>query len=78
LEDGGQEVQVGQQGFLGVEASAGIEGGGVIQQVEQDLFVLGVGPPSVGAGIVLPEGAPITRLPAFDRFRRLLVAGVGG
>ena len=51
-----------------VEASAGIEAGGIIQQVEQDLFVLGVGKPGVGAGIVLPEGAEITRLPAFDRF----------
>ena len=78
LEDRGQEVEVGQQGFFGVEASAGIEAGGVIQQVEQDLFVLGVGQPSMGAGIVLPEGAQITRLPAFDRFRGLLVAGVGG
>ena len=69
---------MGQQGFFGVEASAGIEAGGVVQEVEQDLFVRGVGQPSVGAGIVLPQGAQITGLPAFDRFGGLLVAGVGG
>ena len=78
LEDAGQEVEVGQQGFLVVEAGAGIEAGGVVEEVEQDLFVGGVGQPGVGAGIVLPEGAQIPGLPAFDRFRRLLVTGVGG
>ena len=77
LEGAGQEVEVGQQGFFVVEASAGIEAGGIVQEVQEDLLVLGVGQPGVGAGVILPEGTPVTGLPAFDWFGRLLVASVG-
>lgn len=78
LEDAGEEVEVGQEGFAGVEAGARVEAGGVIQDVQQDLFVGTSGQPGVGAGIVLPEGTVITGLPAFDGLGAGFVAGVGG
>jgi len=52
--------------------------GGIVQNIEQRLFVGLAGPPGVGAGIVLPEGAQIAGLPAFDRLGRGFVAGVRG
>jgi len=78
LEDAGQEVEVSQEGFARVEACAGVEAGGVVENVQEDLFVVVVGQPGVGAGVVLPEGAVVAGLPALDGFGRGLVAGVGG
>jgi hypothetical protein len=56
LESAAEEVEVGQEGFAGVEAGARVVAGGIIEQIEQDLFVGGAGEPSVGAGVVLPKG----------------------
>jgi len=78
LEDFGEEVQMGQQGFGGIEACADIEACGVIQDVEAGLFVGVAGQPSMGAGVVLPERAQVASLPAFDGFGGGFVAGVGG
>ena len=78
LEDAGEEVEVGQEGFAGVEAGAGVVAGGVVQQVEQDLFVGVAGQPGVGAGVVLPEGAVVAGLPAFDGFGVAVCSGCRG
>jgi len=78
LKDAGEEVEVGQEGFAGVEAGAGVEASGVVEDVQEDLFVGGAGEPGVRAGIVLPEGAVVAGLPAFDGLGGLLVARVGG
>jgi hypothetical protein len=77
LEDAGKEVEVGQQGFGGIEAGAGVEAGGVVEDVEENLFVGAAGQESVGCGVVLPEGAVVAGLPALDGFGRGFVAGVG-
>ena len=37
LEDAGKEVEVGQQGFGGIEAGTGVEAGGVVEDVQEDL-----------------------------------------
>jgi len=76
--DAGEEIQMGQEGFAGIEASAGVEAGGVVQDVEEGLFVWVCGQPGMGAGIILPEGAVVAGLPAFDRLGRGFEAGVGG
>ena len=76
-EDAGQEIKMSQEGFAGVEACAGVVAGGVIQNIKQGLFVGIAWQPCVRAGVVLPEGTQIAGLPAFDRFGRGFVAGVG-
>ena len=77
LEDAGEEVEVGQESFAVVEACAGIEARGVVEDVQQDLFVGASGQPGMRAGVILPEGTVVADLPAFDGFARGFVAGVG-
>ena len=77
LKDAGKEIEVGQEGFTEVEACAGVEAGGVIKNVQQGLLVGAAGQPGVRAGVILPEGAEVAGLPAFDRFWGGFVAGVG-
>jgi hypothetical protein len=77
LEGAGQEIKMGQQGFAGVEACAGVVTGGIVQNIEQHLFVGLPGQPGVGVGVVLPERAVVTGLPTFDGFGRGFVAGEG-
>ena len=76
LKDAGEEVEVGQQSFSGIESRARVQARGVVEDVQQDLLVGAAGQPGVRAGIVLPEGAVIAGLPAFDRFAGGLVARV--
>lgn len=78
LEYAGQEVQVRQERFARVEAGAGVVTRGVVQEVQQGLFIGGAGQPGMGAGIVLPERAVVASLPAFDGFGCGFVARVGG
>ena len=78
FEDAGQEIKMGQQGFGGIEARSDIEACGIIQDVEEGLFVGFAGQPGMRAGVVLPERAQIPGLPAFDGFGGGFVAGVGG
>ena len=77
LEDAGEEVEVGEEGFSGVEACAGVEARGIVEDVQEDLFVGATGQPSVGCGVVLPERPVVAGLPAFDGFWGGFVAGVG-
>jgi hypothetical protein len=77
LENTGEKIEMGQEGFARVEPCAGVEPRGVVEDFQQDLFVGTAGQPSVRGGIVLPEGAVIAGLPAFDGFANGFVAGVG-
>ena len=78
LEDAGEKIEMGQEGFAGVKPCAGVEAGGIVEDFQQDLFVGTAGQPGVRGGIVLPEGTVIACLPAFDGFGSGFVAGVGG
>ena len=78
LEGAGEKVEVGQQGFRGVEACAGVQARGIVEDFQEDMFVGIAGQEGVGRGVVLPEGAVVAGLPAFDGFGRGFVAGVGG
>lgn len=78
FEDAGEEVPMGQQGFGGIEACPDIEAGGVVEDVEEGLFVGVAGQPGMGAGVVLPERSQVAGLPAFDGFGGGFVAGIGG
>jgi hypothetical protein len=77
LEDAGKEVEVSEQGFGGVEACAGVETCGVVEDFQEDLFVGAAGQPGMRGGVVLPERAVVACLPAFDGFAYRFVAGVG-
>jgi len=76
LEDAGEKVEVGEEGFRGIEACAGVEAGGVVEDFQEDLFVGAAVEEGVGGGVVLPEGAVVASLPAFDGFALGFVAGV--
>lgn len=77
LESAGEEVEMGEEGFGGIETRAGVEAGGVVEDFEENLLVRGAGQEGVRGGVVLPEGAVVAGLPAFDGFGRGFVAGVG-
>ena len=77
LEDTREEVEVGEEGFSRIEACARVEAGGVVEDFQEDLFVGAAVEEGMGCGVVLPEGAVIAGLPAFDGFGRGFVAGVG-
>ena len=64
--------------FGGVNAGAGVEPCGVVDDLEKRLRVRVAGEPGVRGGVVLPERAEVADLPAANGFKRLLVAGVGG
>ena len=77
LQGAGEEVEVGEQGFGGVEARAGVEAGGVVEDFQEDLFGGATRQEGVGCGVVLPEGTVVPGLPAFDGLGSGFVAGVG-
>ena len=77
LEDAGEEIEVGEEGFCGVKACAGVEACGVVEDFQEDLFVVTAGQKGVRCGVVLPERAVVAGLPAFDGFGWGFVAGVG-
>ncbi len=72
-----EKVQMGQQGFGGIKPRPNIVARGVIEQVEEGLFGGIVWQPGMGTGVILPEGAQIPHLPAFNGLGRDLVTGVG-
>ena len=78
LKDAGEEVEVSQQSFGWVEARARIETRGIVENVQEDLFVGAVGQPRVWSGVVLPECAVVAGLPAFDGFGGAFEASVWG
>ena len=77
LEDAGKEVAVGQEGFGGVAACAGVEARGLGEDFQEDLLVGTAGQPGRWGGVVLPERAVIAGLPAFDGLAHGLVASGG-
>lgn len=77
FESGGEEIEMGQEVFPWIEACTGVETGGIVRDVEQDLFVGLTWEPGVGAGIILPEGAKVAGLPAFDGFAQGFESGTG-
>ena len=77
LEGAGEEVEVGEESFGGIESRPGVEAGGVVEDFEEDLLGIVAGQEGVRRGVVLPEGAVVAGLPAFDGFGRGFVAGVG-
>ena len=60
-----------------IEACAGVETCGIVEDVEQNVLVLLIGQPEVMAGIVLPEGSKVLNLPPAHGLGRRFVAGVG-
>ena len=78
LEGAGEEVEVGQEGLAFIESGTDVVAGGVVQEVEPDLFLAGAREEGVRGGVVLPEGPFVADLPAFDGLGRGLVAGVWG
>jgi hypothetical protein len=71
-----QEVQVGQEGFGRIEPRTDVETGGVVQEVEQDVFMGLERQPVMGRGVILPERSPVLRLPSLDGFAHLFITGV--
>ena len=77
LKGAGKKIEVSEQGFGGIEACAGVETCGIVEDFQEDLFVGAAGQPGVWSGVVLPERAVVASLPAFDGFADWFVAGVG-
>src|ERR1017187_6536849 len=73
LEGAREKVKMSQQCFAGVEASPRVKASGIIQEVQEGLFVGRGRKPGVRAGIVLPESPQVTGLPAFDGLGGLFV-----
>lgn len=72
---GGQEIQVRQKRFGRIKAGC-IEPGGVVENIEQDLFFRAAGEEGMRGGIVLPKCAEIADLPAADRLWLALETGI--
>src|SRR5438876_6301528 len=67
-----------QQSFGRVETSPGVVAGRIIQYIQENLFIGLARQPAVRGGIILPESAQVTGLPAFDRFGFGLEASIRG
>ncbi len=68
---------MGQQRFVVIKPGAKVIAGGIIEEIQEGLFVFGVGQEAMWTGILLPESTQISDLPAFDRFGTGFVASVG-
>ena len=77
-EGAGEEIQVREQRLGRVETRAGVEASGVVKNVQKHLFVRTAGEERVRRGVVLPERAEVTDLPAANRLGGLLGAGIRG
>jgi hypothetical protein len=77
-EDAGEEIEVSHERLARVKTGAGVEAGGVVEDVEEGLFLQLAWEPGVGRGVVLPERAEVAGLPAADGFGGLFVAGIRG
>ncbi len=64
VEGRGEEIQMSGERFGRVKTSACIEARGIVENVEERLFILAAREKRVRRGIVLPECAEITNLPA--------------
>ena len=72
-----EEIEVSQEIFGAIKAGSDIVAGGIIEDVEERLFIGLAGQPIMGRGIVLPERPQITGLPPFDWFGPGFEAGIG-
>ena len=63
-ESAGQEIQVGQEGLLGINAGSGNESGAIVEDVEQGEVLLERRKPLVRGSVELPESTGILALPA--------------
>lgn len=77
-EDGGEEIEMGGEGFGGVKAGTCVEAGGVVEDVEKHLFLRGVWEKGVRGGVVLPKRAEVADLPAADGFCGLFETSIRG
>ena len=59
-----------------VDTSAGIEAGGVVDDVEKGIFTRVSGEPGVRSGIVLPERPEVADLPSADGSIGLFIASI--
>ena len=62
-----EKIQVCQQSFGRIKTSPGIIASGIIENIQENLFIGSARQPAVRRGVVLPKGTPITGLPAFYR-----------
>ena len=72
----GEEMEVRSEVLGVVNASAGVEAGGVVDDVEKGIFTGVAGEPSVRRSIVLPKCAEVADLPSADGFVGLFVASI--
>ena len=77
-EDTGEEIEVGEERLARVKTGAGVEASGVVEDVEEGLFLKGAWQPGVWRGVVLPERAEVAGLPAADGLGGFFAAGVRG
>ena len=72
----GEKIEMGGEIFGGVNAGAGVQARGVVDDVQKRLFVRVAGEPGVRSGVVLPQRTEVADLPATNRFGGLFVTGV--
>ena len=77
-EDAGEKIEVSQERFTWVKPGPSIEACGIVEDVEEGLFLKLAGQPCVRRGVVLPKRAEIAGLPAADGPGGLFIAGVRG
>ena len=75
-EGAGEEIEMRRKVFGMVDTGAGIDAGGVVDDVEQGIFRRVTGEPGVRRSIVLPERAEVADLPSADGFIGLFVASI--
>ena len=75
-EGAGEKIEVGAEVFGRVDAGAGVQARGVVEDVQKSLFVRVAGEPGMRSGVVLPKRTEVADLPATDRFGGFFVTGV--
>ena len=63
---GGEEVQIGEEGFTGIELGASKDAAAIVQHIEHGERLLGPGEPAVRGGVELPEFTELGALPTAD------------
>lgn len=76
-EDLREEIQMSQKVFSAIKACPQIVTGGIIEDVEEHLFIGLAGQPTMRRSIVLPECAQVAGLPALDWLRLGLETSIG-
>jgi len=72
----GEKIEMSGEVFGVVDAGAGVQARGVVEDVQKHLLVRVAGEPSVRSRVVLPKRTEVADLPATDRFGGLFVSGV--